>query len=156
MKKYNIKVNGSLYQVEVEEVTAWSGQSKAAPQSQPEGLHQQTGGAGGHKHHSDKGPTNVHDAVMTVLGPGSDNFGKPPQSHPESADSTQITAPMPGKILDVRISAGQRVNAGDILIILEAMKMENEILAPAAGTVISVNAYVGASVNAGELLVVLE
>jgi glutaconyl-CoA decarboxylase len=63
---------------------------------------------------------------------------------------------MPGTILDVKVSAGQSVNAGDVLLILEAMKMENEIKAPAAGTVDSVPAAKGASVNSGDVLVVLK
>ena len=62
---------------------------------------------------------------------------------------------MPGTILDVKVSVGQKVNAGDTLCVLEAMKMENEIPAPAAGTVAQVIVSKGASVNAGEVLVVL-
>ncbi|WP_338009583.1 MULTISPECIES: biotin/lipoyl-containing protein [Aminobacterium] len=62
---------------------------------------------------------------------------------------------MPGKILRVSVSVGTAVNAGDVLLILEAMKMENEISAPSAGTVKEVRAREGDSVNSGDALVVL-
>ena len=59
---------------------------------------------------------------------------------------------MPGTILDVKVSAGQAVKSGDVLMILEAMKMENEIMAPKDGTVTSVSASKGASVQSGDVL----
>ena len=62
---------------------------------------------------------------------------------------------MPGTILDVKVAAGQAVKKGDILVILEAMKMENEIMAPQDGTVASVPAKKGDSVNPGDLLAVI-
>ena len=72
------------------------------------------------------------------------------------AGATQITAPMPGTILSVNVSAGSAVKAGDVLMILEAMKMENEILAPCDGTVASVQTSKGASVESGTLLCVVQ
>ncbi len=59
---------------------------------------------------------------------------------------------MPGTILDVKVTAGQAVKAGDVLMILEAMKMENEIMAPKDGTVTAVSTSKGASVETGTLL----
>ena len=74
---------------------------------------------------------------------------------PASAGATTITAPMPGTILKVNVANGQAVKKGDVLMILEAMKMENEIMAPADGTVSSVNVNAGASVEAGATLCTL-
>ena len=66
-----------------------------------------------------------------------------------------VTAPMPGNILKVNVSVGQSVKEGDLLCVLEAMKMENEIFAPKAGSVAQVVAAKGASVNTGDVLVVI-
>ena len=60
---------------------------------------------------------------------------------------------MPGNILDVKVAAGASVKAGDGLVILEAMKMENEIVAPPDGTVASINVHKGDTVNSGDTLV---
>ena len=67
--------------------------------------------------------------------------------------SVVVTAPMPGKILGVKASAGQAVKRGQVLLILEAMKMENEIVAPQDGTVASINVNKGDTVNSGDVLV---
>ena len=66
-----------------------------------------------------------------------------------------VNAPMPGTILKVNVQNGQAVKEGDVLCVLEAMKMENEIMAPKAGTVAQVVAAKGASVNTGDVLVVI-
>jgi len=66
-----------------------------------------------------------------------------------------VSAPMPGTILNVNVTAGQSVNAGDVLVVLEAMKMENEILAPKAGTVTQVLATKGSNVDTGAPLLVI-
>ena len=70
--------------------------------------------------------------------------------------AASITAPMPGTVLDVKVSEGQAVNAGDVVLILEAMKMENEISAPSAGTVDKIVAAKGSSVNSGDVLITLK
>lgn len=74
---------------------------------------------------------------------------------PAAAGSVAVTAPMPGKILGVKASAGQAVKRGQVLLILEAMKMENEIVAPQDGTVASINVAVGDSVEPGATLATL-
>ncbi|MFC2369248.1 MAG: biotin/lipoyl-containing protein, partial [Selenomonas noxia] len=66
-----------------------------------------------------------------------------------------IDAPMPGKIIEVKVSVGQAVKAGDTLLILEAMKMQNEIAAPSDGTVKSISVSAGQSVKVRDQLVVL-
>ena len=74
---------------------------------------------------------------------------------PVAAGAKSITAPMPGTILKVNVQNGAAVKKGDVLMVLEAMKMENEIMAPADGTVASVNVAQGASVEAGAVLCTL-
>lgn len=70
----------------------------------------------------------------------------------QSSGGESVYAPMPGTILKVNVTAGQKVKSGDVLMILEAMKMENEIMAPKDGTVASVGVSAGASVENGTLL----
>ena len=74
---------------------------------------------------------------------------------PAQAGTTSISAPMPGTILKVNVANGQAVKKGDVLIILEAMKLENEITSPIDGTVASVNIQIGATVETGTLLCTL-
>jgi biotin carboxyl carrier protein len=66
-----------------------------------------------------------------------------------------MTAPMPGTIIDIRVTEGQTVKAGDIILILEAMKMENEIVAPSDGTIAKIYTSKGESVSTGDSLVTI-
>lgn len=79
----------------------------------------------------------------------------PAAAAPAAAGDNTVTAPMPGKIVKLVASVGQAVNAGDVLLILEAMKMQNEITAPAAGTVKSFAVNAGDSVKPGQTMVVI-
>ena len=72
-----------------------------------------------------------------------------------SQGAVKVNAPMPGKILAVKTSAGAAVKKGDVLLILEAMKMENEVVAPQDGTIASVNVAEGAMVESGDVLATL-
>lgn len=129
MKKFNITVNGTSYEVEVEEVKA---AGAPAPAAKP--------------------------AAAPAPAPAAAPAAKPaaaPTPVAAGAGDTTVVAPMPGKIISVNVSAGQAVQAGDVLLILEAMKMQNEIQASAAGTVKGINVAAGQSVAAGDALVVL-
>ena len=81
--------------------------------------------------------------------------GAAPVAAAPAAPVAPKAAPMPGNILDVKVAAGASVKAGDVLVILEAMKMENEIFAPCDGTVSSVAVSKGAAVNPGDVLCVI-
>ena len=70
--------------------------------------------------------------------------------------SAEIVSPMPGKVVRVLVEAGAKVEAGAGIIVVEAMKMQNEMKAPKAGVVVSINAKAGATVNAGDVLAVIE
>lgn len=124
MKNYTITVNGTPYNVTVEE-----GTSSAAPVA--------------------SAPT---PAPAAVPAPQAAPKAAPA---PAAAGSVKVDAPMPGNILDVKVSNGTAVKAGQVLVILEAMKMENEIVAPQDGTVASINVNKGDTVEAGQTIVTL-
>ena len=104
----------------------------------------------------------VGGAVSASPSPATPVVAPAATPQPKAADSkaaapaggTPVKAPMPGNVLDVKVSNGQTVKEGDLLVILEAMKMENEIFAPCDGTV-TVVASKGSTVNTGDVLVTL-
>ena len=73
-----------------------------------------------------------------------------------SGNGQPVKSPMPGTILDVRVSGGQAVKKGDVLFILEAMKMENEIMSPVDGVISQVATSKGASVSTGDILAIIQ
>ena len=130
MKTYNITVNGVTYTVEVEEVGATASAPAAAPVAAP--------------------------AVAPAAAP------KAPAAAPKAAPkatgaagAVSVKAPMPGNIMKVNCTVGASVKKGDVLVVLEAMKMENDICAPADGVVASVEVAKGATVETDALLVTL-
>ena len=139
MRTFQVKVNGVSYQVEVEETAggfAPAPQAALAPQAAP------------------AAPVPVPAAAPAAPAPAAVPAAAPVAA--SVAGGEKINSPMPGTILDVRVSAGQSVKKGQVLCILEAMKMENEIISPRDGAVAQVVANKGASVNAGDPLMVLQ
>lgn len=137
VKKYNVTVNGNTYQVEVEEVSgefmhnnALPKQAEAKPLEQPKKDTQK-------KEEAKNEPQEPSDDIAVSGG-------------------EKIECPMPGTILKVNIKKGDVVKKGDVLFILEAMKMENEIMAPHDGKIVQVFVVKGASVNTGDALTTLE
>ena len=127
MKNYTITVNGNVYEVTVEE--GFTGKA-AAPKA--------------------AAPVQAPKAApVPAAAPA------PAAAPTGAAGSVAVTAPMPGKILGVKASAGQAVKKGQVIVILEAMKMENEIVAPQDGTVATINVAVGDSVEPGATLATL-
>ena len=131
MKRYNITVNGNTYEVIVEEVDA--GAAVAAPIVTP-------------------APTYAPaaPAPKAAAAPVAPKAAAPKATGAQGA--TKVTSPMPGTILDIKVSVGQSVKKGDVVCVLEAMKMENEIPAPCDGVVASINVQKGASVAANDIL----
>lgn len=127
MRKFNISVNGKKYEVEVEEVGGASAPVSAPKSAAP-------------------APKPAAPAPAAA---------KPAAKAAPPAGSTVVKAPMPGTIVSIKVNAGDTVKKGDVLVILEAMKMENEIMAPQDGKVVAVNTSNGVSVNTGDALVSL-
>ncbi len=104
--------------------------------------------------------TNVTDAVAAPVAAPAPVAAAPapaaaPAAAPVSAEGTQVLAPMPGAILNVNVSVGAAVKAGDVLMILEAMKMENDIVAPCDGVVKQIPVVKGSTVNSDDVLAVI-
>ncbi len=133
MKKFNITVNGKSYEVDVEEI---GGSSAPAP---------------ARRHESS--PVATPSVAQAV--PQAAPKAAPAPAQAVVSGGETINSPMPGTILDIKVNVGDAVSNGTVLVILEAMKMENEIMAPSSGKVLSINVTKGASVNSGDVLVVI-
>lgn len=130
MRKYKVNVNGINYEIEIEELSA---ASPAAPVR-----------AAAPAPVVPKAASHIHVAPKTAA----------PAA--PAAGEKQITAPMPGNVLAVKVCDQQPVKKGEVLVLLEAMKMENEILAPCDGIVDSIHVSAGATVTSGTLLCVIQ
>jgi biotin carboxyl carrier protein len=95
-----------------------------------------------------------HAYAITLTDPKRFRGAQSSGSHTNGA--AQIVAPMPGKVVRVLVEAGASVEAGDGIIVVEAMKMQNEMKSPKAGKVTTINVAAGATVNAGDVLAVVE
>ena len=126
MKNYRITVNGTTYDVAVEEADGAA--VAAAPAAAP----------------APKAAPAAPKAAAPAPAPAAAPAG--------GEGSVKVESPMPGKILSVKASVGQAVKKGEVLLILEAMKMENEIVAPQDGTIASINVAAGSAVEGGDTL----
>lgn len=134
MNRYKVTVNGTAYDVLVEDMGG--AQACYAPVAQP-------------------APAAVAPVAATPQPAPAPVAAPIPAAAPAPAGASVVEAPMPGKILKISVAVGASVSSGDVLLILEAMKMENEISAPAGGTVREIRAREGDSVNTGDVLIVL-
>ncbi|MCD8195668.1 MAG: biotin/lipoyl-binding carrier protein [Lachnospiraceae bacterium] len=122
MKNYTITVNGTVYDVTVEEGGAGSAPVRAvAPKAAPKA------------------------APAAAPAPAK-------AAAPAGGGSIEVTASVPGKVFKVEAKVGQSMNAGDTIVVLEAMKMEIPVVAPEAGTVASIDVAVGDAVESGDIL----
>lgn len=135
LRKFKISIDGTQYLVEMEEV--------GAPQPTP----------------ADAAPAPAAPAPAPAPAPAAAPAPAPEPAPapaaPAAAGSFAQTAPMPGTILDIHVKVGDVVAANQPVMVLEAMKMENEVVAEQAGTIASINVEKGAMVNPGDTLFTL-
>jgi glutaconyl-CoA/methylmalonyl-CoA decarboxylase subunit gamma len=143
MRKFLIKVNGISYDVEVEEAAQ---AAAAAPAPVLTAVPAQA---------AVSAPPAAVDAPAPAVSAPAAAFHPVPSSGCK-VGSSAIRAPMPGTVLDIQVSVGQAVKKNEVLLILEAMKMENEIVSPQEGVIAGIHTSKGSSVNAGDLLISLE
>lgn len=133
MKNYTITVNGVAYNVSVEEGASAPVQSAPTPAAPAQ----------------TSAPTPAAaPAQAAPAAPAAPSAGG-------SAGNVAVDAPMPGTILDIKVAVGSAVSNGQVLCVLEAMKMENDIVSPQDGTVASINVNKGDSVEAGQVIITL-
>lgn len=149
--KYVATINGKKYEVEVEKLEAYKSLDRngvAAPAAPvlPASAPVQRPAA----------PAPVAAASAPAPAPApAPAAAAPAPAAAAPAGATTVEAPMPGKILNIKVSEGQAVKFGEVVVIMEAMKMETEIVAPADGTVSKILVKAGDSVDTGAALVAL-
>jgi biotin carboxyl carrier protein len=127
MSCYRIKVEGKLYEVEVEKIQGEAAKSEPARPVQPM-------------------------STPAPAAPAQKAASRPPAPKPSAAGVGDVTAPMGGKVVTIQVKKGDTVAVEDVLLTLEAMKLENEIRAQQEGTVIDILTSEGATVDAGDVL----
>lgn len=130
-------MNGLAYEVEVEEIG--TSDALAAPP-------QATAPAA-------QAPRKAPPAAAVAARPEPERGKEHPKAPPTTDGATMISSPLPGAVLDVKVAMGQVVQAGQVVAVLEAMKMENEILSPCGGTVRAVHVRPGSAVSLGDPLI---
>lgn len=131
MKRYNITVNGKAYDVAVEEINGASA-PVVAPVTTP--------------------VVSAPVAPKPVVAPTPVAPTSAPTPTPVVAEGTKVESPMPGVIIDVKASVGDTVSSGQAIIVLEAMKMENDIVAPCSGKITSITVEKGDNVGSGQVI----
>nr|WP_144364974.1 acetyl-CoA carboxylase biotin carboxyl carrier protein subunit [Lacrimispora amygdalina] len=142
--KYVATLNGKKYEVEIERVDEYRPLDRGAQASAPAPILAAAP--------APKAAPAAAPAPAPVPAPAP---APAPAAAPAAAGGQTVEAPMPGKILDIKVKVGDAVGYGQCVIVMEAMKMETEIVAPAAGTVASINVSTGDSVETGAVLVTL-
>lgn len=137
MKNYRITVNGTAYDVAVEEMGGTPAPVAATPVPVA------------------AAPAPVAAPVAPAAAPAPVAAPAPAASASQEEGSIVVSAPMPGKVISIKASVGAQVKKGEVVLILEAMKMENEIVAPEDGTVASINVSAGDAVEAGDTMITL-
>lgn len=146
MKKFNVRVNGKTYAVEVEEVGAGQGGFSYQPVEQAP-VQAPIQAAPAQAAPVQAAPAQVPEAPVKQV--------QKEIAVAAPAGGELMSAPMPGTILDILVTEGQTVKKGEIILILEAMKMENEIAAISDGVVSKIYTYKGATVNAGDPMLII-
>ena len=136
MRKFQIKVDGKVYEVEVEEVVG--SESSKGTISIPQPI-----------------DSKVKEEPVSQKAAKPSSSPAPAKAPTAAVAGEEVTAPMPGKVLQLKVSEGDSVKDGDTLLILEAMKMENEIIANASGNVKKINVAANDMVDTGDVLLVI-
>lgn len=152
MRKFNITVNGRTYEVEVEEVTSRGASTAAVPSVKAEIPVEAPQESVVERKVTGEPKKEEIEKKVDVEAPSK---AETAADTPVPSGAEVISSPMPGTILSVNVKAGDLVKRGDVLLILEAMKMENEIMASRDGKVLKIGVQSGASVNTGDLLAVI-
>jgi glutaconyl-CoA decarboxylase len=141
VRKYRVTVAGQTYEVEVEELGSGGASVRSAQRLAP-----QASAAAPSSAYAAPAAAASRPAPAAAAQAAAEHAARP------AAKGGVVSSPLPGKVLAVRAQVGQEVKRGDLLLVIEAMKMENEIFAGEAGTVRKVHVSVGQSVETGDPL----